>query len=61
LVLIGTGPTMERPPLELIEYFRKKSIGFEILKSRDAAGTFNFLNQEGRRVMAFLLVPGKTN
>ncbi|MGI4878455.1 MAG: Mth938-like domain-containing protein [Janthinobacterium lividum] len=55
VVLIGTGPTMRRPPRELLDALRTRGTAAEFMDSRAAARTYNVLAGEGRRVAAALL------
>jgi NADH dehydrogenase [ubiquinone] 1 alpha subcomplex assembly factor 3 len=58
IVIVGTGENMimDREKMEAIrQYLKSHGIACEIMKTVDAAPTFNFLNSEGRHVAAALL------
>jgi NADH dehydrogenase [ubiquinone] 1 alpha subcomplex assembly factor 3 len=58
IVIVGTGENMimDREKIEAIrQYLKSHGIACEIMKTVDAAPTFNFLNSEGRHVAAALL------
>jgi uncharacterized protein len=55
VVLLGTGPTMLRPPKDLAPALKAKGVAFDFMDSKAAARTYNILALEGRRVAAALL------
>ena len=55
VVLIGTGPTMRRPPKALLEALSASGLAVEFMDSKAAARTYNVLINESRRVAAALL------
>ena len=55
LVILGTGPTMRRPPAALTKAAAARGIAIEAMDSRAAARTYNMLLAEGRRVAVALL------
>jgi uncharacterized protein len=54
-VLIGTGPTLARPPLSFIRALEQRGIGVEAMDSRAAARTWGVLRAEERWIVAALL------
>jgi len=56
LVIIGTGDTWQRLPADVTNYLDSIHIRYEAMNSIHAAGTFSLLNDEGRRVAAFILL-----
>eukprot|EP01089_Gocevia_fonbrunei_P021147 TRINITY_DN808_c0_g1_i4.p1 TRINITY_DN808_c0_g1~~TRINITY_DN808_c0_g1_i4.p1 ORF type:complete len:192 (-),score=24.84 TRINITY_DN808_c0_g1_i4:35-610(-) len=50
LLLLGVGKTPFVMPQHLADYFDSKGIAYELMSSVNAATTFNFLNQEDRKV-----------
>lgn len=54
LVLLGTGPTLRRPPASLSRALDGRGIGLEPMDSRAAARAWGVLRAEGRRVAAAL-------
>ena len=56
VVLFGTGPTQQFPPLALISAVMSRGVGFEVMDTAAASRTFNVLAGEGRRVVAALLI-----
>lgn len=55
LLILGTGPTMRRPPPALVKAAAARGLAVEAMDSRAAARTYNMLLAEGRRVAAALL------
>ncbi len=55
LLILGTGPTLRRPPPALIAAAAARGLAIEAMDSRAAARTYNMLLSEGRRVAAALL------
>lgn len=55
VVLIGTGPTMRRPPKALLDTLAARGLAVEFMDSKAAARTYNVLINECRRVAAALL------
>jgi len=53
-VLLGTGPTLKRPPAGLTRALEARGIGLEPMDSRAAARAWGVLRSEGRRVAAAL-------
>jgi uncharacterized protein len=53
-VLIGTGPSLVRPPPELTRDLERQGIGVEAMDSRAAARAWGVLRGEGRRIAAAL-------
>ncbi|MBA2409296.1 MAG: Mth938-like domain-containing protein [Gammaproteobacteria bacterium] len=56
VVLLGTGPRLQFPGPEVMDFFRRKRIGFETMDTAAACRTFNVLMAEGRAVAAALLM-----
>ena len=54
VVVLGTGPTHEIPPRDLVFAFARRGVGLEVMDTGAAARTFNVLVGEGRRVAAVL-------
>jgi uncharacterized protein len=55
LLLLGTGPTLVRPPKALVEAARARGWRVEAMDSPAAARTFNVLAGEERQVAALIL------
>ncbi|KAG2485886.1 hypothetical protein HYH03_015468 [Edaphochlamys debaryana] len=55
VLVLGTGPSAQKLPLAVRDYLQKLDIRVEVLDSRNATGTFNVLNDEGRSVVGALL------
>lgn len=53
-VLIGTGATLVRPPVALVQALEARSIGVEAMDSRAAARAWGVLRGEGRVIGAAL-------
>lgn len=47
-LLLGTGPTLVRPPVTLVRALEKRGIGIEAMDSRAAARAWGMLRGEGR-------------
>lgn len=56
VVLLGTGQRLQFPGPEVMDFFRRKRIGFEVMDTAAACRTFNVLMAEGRAVAAALLM-----
>ncbi|HET6725782.1 MAG TPA: Mth938-like domain-containing protein [Gammaproteobacteria bacterium] len=56
LVLIGTGKTQRMPPPTVLAPIYRAGVGVEIMKTAAALRTFNILTNEGRKVVAGLLI-----
>ena len=57
LLVFGCGEQSRTLPQDLVEHCRSKSIAFEMVDTRAAAGTYNVLSQEARSVAAILIPP----
>ena len=58
-ILLGTGPTLVRPPLSLTRALESRGIGVETMDSRAAARAWGVLRGEGRWVAgAFYPIEG---
>lgn len=55
VVLLGTGPEMNRPDSGIRHMFKTLGLNVEIMDTGAAARTYNVLMPEGRRVAAALL------
>ena len=53
-LLLGTGPSLERPPPAFTRALEARGIGIEAMDSRAAARAWGVLRAEGRRVAAAL-------
>lgn len=51
-VLIGTGATLQRPPVALVQALEAQEIGVEAMDSRAAARAWGVLRGEGRVIAA---------
>lgn len=56
VVLLGTGQTLQFPPLALWRCFIEKNIGYEVMDTAAACRTYNVLMTENRAVVAGLLI-----
>jgi uncharacterized protein len=56
VVLLGTGRSQHFPPPELVAPLYRAGIGVEIMDTPAACRTFNILMNEGRKVVAGLLM-----
>ena len=56
IVIIGTGETVEFPPLEVLRPLIEASIAFEVMDTRAACRTYNILIAEDRKVAAALII-----
>ena len=54
-ILLGTGPTLQRPSSALVAALDARGIGVEAMDSRAAARTWGLLRGEGRWIAAALL------
>ena len=54
-LLLGTGPNLRRPPVDLVRSLEERGIGVEAMDSRAAARTWGMLRAEERWVVAALL------
>ena len=52
LFILGTGETQVFPEPKHLAFFLQKGIGFEVMNNAAAARTFNILANEGRNVVA---------
>lgn len=59
LVLIGSGRNRQLLPAQLVANFGAKGIGLEVMDTPAACRTWNLLVDEGRRVVAALLLPNQ--
>jgi uncharacterized protein len=55
VILLGTGPKLQRPPIEVFLPLIEANQGFEIMDTAAACRTYMLLMAEGRRVVAGLL------
>lgn len=55
VVLLGTGQTLEFPPVKLWRCFIEKNIGYEVMNTAAACRTYNVLMTENRAVVAGLI------
>jgi len=53
-LLLGSGPTLVRPPLVLSRALEARGIGVEVMDSRAAARAWGVLRSEGRWIVAAL-------
>lgn len=56
ILLLGSGHRLQFPDAELGLQLGRRGIGLEVMDTRAACRTFNILLQEGRRVVAALIV-----
>ncbi len=56
MVLLGTGEVSRMPSPKYLAWFNSKGIGFEAMTTAAACRTFNVLLEEGRAVVAALIV-----
>lgn len=56
ILLIGTGPNLEFPSVEIYSDLINQRIGVEIMNTSAACRTYNALTAEGRNVAAALLI-----
>lgn len=54
-LLLGTGPTLARPPVAFVRALEERGIGVEAMDSRAAARTWNVLRAEERWIVAALM------
>jgi uncharacterized protein len=57
VLLIGTGPRLQFPALNLLRMLAQAGIGAEIMDTPAACRTYNILMGEGRKVAAALILP----
>lgn len=55
-ILIGTGAKMQLLDPELLQLFYSRGVGVEMMDTPAAARTYNLLAQEGRAVIALLIL-----
>jgi NADH dehydrogenase [ubiquinone] 1 alpha subcomplex assembly factor 3 len=55
LVLFGTGLKYQAPSNSLHHFMKTFNIKYDIMATTNAMGTYNILNEEGRRVAAFII------
>lgn len=53
-VLLGTGPSLRRPPAALVRALDARGLGVEAMDSRAAARAWGVLRSEGRQIAAAL-------
>ncbi|XP_058085869.1 uncharacterized protein LOC131233239 [Magnolia sinica] len=58
ILILGCGRYIEQVDPELRRFIRSTGMKLEVLDSRNAASTFNILNEEGRMVAAAMLPYG---
>ncbi len=58
VVILGTGRTLHFPAPPLAAALARASIGFEVMDTAAACRTYNILMDEGRKVVAALLMIG---
>lgn len=56
IILLGTGQSLQFPPIELWRDVIEKNIGYEIMDTAAACRTYNVLMSENRAVVAGLLI-----
>lgn len=56
ILLIGTGSTLQFPPIELYGDLINHGIGVEIMDTKAACRTYNALTSENRNVAAALII-----
>eukprot|EP00038_Savillea_parva_P008426 m.176912 g.176912 ORF g.176912 m.176912 type:complete len:256 (-) comp14249_c0_seq1:118-885(-) len=57
ILVVGTGDRIEMLPREAMKYLKDHNIAVELLATRRACSTYNFLSAEGRHVAAALIPP----
>lgn len=59
ILILGVGDVEVTPEFRrtMIEFMKKYHINVEVLRTEAACATFNFLNSEGRLVVALLIPP----
>jgi uncharacterized protein len=57
LVILGTGERQVFPAAAFMAGFLRKGVGIEVMDNAAAAGTYNLLAGEGRRVIAGFILP----
>ncbi len=58
IILLGTGKQSDPPNQTLLSYVTSKNIGFETMATGAACRSYNILIDEGREVVACLILPG---
>ncbi|KAJ7517740.1 hypothetical protein O6H91_21G038700 [Diphasiastrum complanatum] len=58
ILILGCGRTIQPVSKDVKDFLRSNGIKLEFIDTRNAASTFNFLNEEGRLVAAALLPQG---
>lgn len=56
IILIGSGSKQQFPQIFLLRLLIEHSIGYEIMNTAAACRTYNALSNEGRKVVAALLI-----
>jgi uncharacterized protein len=56
VVILGTGASLTFPDMALMSRFMEQGIGFEVMDTTAACRTYNILVNEGRRVVAAVLL-----
>lgn len=56
VVLLGTGPRQVFPPIALRAQLLRRGIGIEVMDNAAACRTYNLLADEGRRVVAAIML-----
>lgn len=51
LLVLGCGPVIRQVPHDVMQGLRKRFVSIEAVDTKNAAATFNILNQEGRKVV----------
>ncbi|WP_156679066.1 Mth938-like domain-containing protein [Sphingomonas profundi] len=54
-LLLGTGPSLRRPPAAFTAALEARDVGVEVMDSRAAARLWGVLRGEGRQIVAALL------
>ena len=58
IIILGTGSSLLLPAQDITAYVNSYQIGFEIMDTGAACRSYNLLIDEGRNVVACLLLPG---
>jgi uncharacterized protein len=56
VIIYGTGEKQVFPEAQVGQFFLMRGVGFEVMDTAAACRTFNVLHNEGRRVLALLVV-----
>lgn len=56
IIIVGTGQRQQFPETDIINFFLTRGIGFEVMDTAAACRTYNVLHNEGRRVLALLVI-----